>query len=427
MYKNFNSNLNYLPRIINLIVALFSIAFAIQFINLSKGDLLNHYPYITPDGYEWYTNGVYFFYRLFEENLPQLTVLRPPTFVIFTGLDFLLGSSGYVLGCLFAFSTYYTYYFSLKIIEFSTKTTNPNWALMTALALGVTIAPINYVKVYLLADFLANTLALGSIYFIIKFTNTNLNRFYWLCILFSLLAGLTQTYTLLSYLLISLYICVYCGNVYRLNGILKFSGLFFIPIIGYILLTYLWRNSVSYLMTPENFTLLKFTTRNIEFYKVVWPVFIWVPCLIIIIRSAIIYRPFEIIHTLTIPLFITALLLMTLSFFYQWQESRFTYYVWPWLLILSLQLISRFKSLLLFTSLALIISSFIVPKNYWEPKPKEIVLSTKNWIQQYFSAVPIDRKLIKCEPGCPNNTWMADQNHHGTGKTLSIYLQLLDK
>jgi hypothetical protein len=76
--------------------------------------------------------------------------------------------------------------------------------------------------------------ALGSIYFIIKFTNTNLNRFYWLCILFSLLAGLTQTYTLLSYLLISLYICIYCGNVYRLNGILKFSGLFFIPIIGYI-------------------------------------------------------------------------------------------------------------------------------------------------------------------------------------------------
>ena len=83
--------INFSPSIIiNLIVALFSISFAIQFINLAKGDPLNYYPYISADGFEWYTNGVYFFYRIFENNLPQLTVLRPPTFVIFTLLDFLL-------------------------------------------------------------------------------------------------------------------------------------------------------------------------------------------------------------------------------------------------------------------------------------------------------------------------------------------------
>jgi hypothetical protein len=67
-----------------------------------------------------------------------------------------------------------------------------------------------------------------------------------------------------------------------------------------------------------------------------------------------------------------------------------------------------------------------VPNNYWQPNSNEISFSIKNWVYEFFAANSMHRRLIQCEPGCPSNHLMADQSHHGTGKTLSIYLKLIE-
>jgi hypothetical protein len=246
--------------------------------------------------------------------------------------------------------------------------------------------------------------------------------YYWLSIFLALVSGLTQSYTFIPYFIFSFYLYIYQFKKYKI-----YIGSIIFPVIGFILITLFWRNFINHLMTPENFTLLKFSSTNKDFYKIVWPLFLWPLFLPIAIGIPFLWRWISPFSTLLIPLLLTSTLLMILSFFYQWQESRFTFYVWPWLLILTLQSIEPSRKLLFICIGCLVLSSFIVPNNYWQPSRNDISLSTNNWIYQYFASDSMHRRLIQCEPGCPSNHWMADQNHHHTGKTLSIYLELLER
>ena len=405
----------------NGLMALISVIFSLNFFRLSHFDPLNHYPYITNDGYEWYTNGAYLIHRIFTTDLPQLTVLRPPTFVLINGLDYLFGSIGFILALSYGLSLFFTYFFSKEIIKYSINERHLHWSISLGVILGVTIAPINYVKIYLLADSLAITLCLGSVYFMLGFIKNERRYYYWLSIVLALAAGLTQSYTFIPYVIFAFYL-----YIFQCRKLKIFIGSIIFPIIGFIIITFFWRHFINHLMTPENLSLLKLSTANKDFYKIVWPLFLWPLFLPIIIGLPLLRRWISPFNTLIVPLILTSILLMILSFFYQWQESRFTFYVWPWLLILTLQSLESSKKLLFICVACLILSSFIVPNNYWQPSRNEISFSTNNWIYQYFASDSMDRRLIQCEPGCLSNRWMADQSHHGTGKTLSIYLELLE-
>ena len=59
---------------VTLVVFLFSLMFAIQIVVLANGDIVNNYPYISPDGFDWYMQGVYLDKVLSGATLPELPV-----------------------------------------------------------------------------------------------------------------------------------------------------------------------------------------------------------------------------------------------------------------------------------------------------------------------------------------------------------------
>ena len=293
----------------NGFMALISVIFSLNFLRLSHLDPLNHYPFITPDGYEWYTNGVYLIHRIFTTDLPQLTVLRPPTFVLINGLDYLLGSIGLILALTYGLSLFFTYFFSKEIIKYSLNKSDLHWVLILGVIIGVTLAPINYVKVYLLADSVAITLCLGSVYSMLVFLKDKHGYYYWLSIFLALVSGLTQSYTFIPYFIFSFYLYIYQFKKYKI-----YIGSIIFPVIGFILVTLFWRDFINHLMTPENFTLLKFSSTNKDFYKIVWPLFLWPLFLPIAIGIPFLWRWISPFSTLLIPLLLTSTLLMILSF-----------------------------------------------------------------------------------------------------------------
>lgn len=80
-------------------VALYSLIFALQMWSLSAADVVNRYPYISPDGFDWYLEGVYLAKILKGvELLPSLPILRPPVFVLINMVDYVAGANGLILG-----------------------------------------------------------------------------------------------------------------------------------------------------------------------------------------------------------------------------------------------------------------------------------------------------------------------------------------
>ena len=132
-----------------LFVALFAGLFGAQFVYLANGDVINNYPFISPDGFDWYTEGVYVTQLFSGATLPELPVLRPPFFVFVTAVDFIFGNKGLVLAILYGVATFYTYFFSLKLIDSNYEEGDKNSWYVVPLAISATIYPLNFFKPFL--------------------------------------------------------------------------------------------------------------------------------------------------------------------------------------------------------------------------------------------------------------------------------------
>jgi hypothetical protein len=80
---------------------LFYLILSLKFYYLCNGDVVNFYPLISADGYDWYTEGIYLVETLKGHNFPNLPVLRNPFFVFITATDYLFGSKGIILSIVF--------------------------------------------------------------------------------------------------------------------------------------------------------------------------------------------------------------------------------------------------------------------------------------------------------------------------------------
>jgi hypothetical protein len=96
-----------------------------------------------------------------------------------------------------------------------------------------------------------------------------------------------------------------------------------------------------------------------------------------------------------------------LIFFYQWGESRFTYYIWPWAMISFFWVINPIKKIKMTFVLSslLIIFSFLTPDNLWAPSLRSI--SINNWAVNFFGSASVDRGFDSCKDGsCHNNLFL---------------------
>jgi len=339
-------------------------------------------------------------------------------------VEYISGSSGIILGAVTGLSIFYTYYFTLSITDYFLGNAKDSFLHAVAIAVGATFYPLDFIRPYLLADGLAIALALMSVAILVRRQHDLDIQTFISATLVAGLAGLTQTYALIPFLLL-------CGT----GGILCFFSnkrLFICYALAmlcasliFLIVTYLWRVMIPHLNTPENFTLLKFSGGMLQFYLQTWG-FYFAPLFIffILARRYSILLNFKNHYLLAIT--IIAILFAALCFFYQWPEARFTYYLWPWVMILFFSVIRPFSptaaSLILIPMFILI---FLVPQNYWNPSWSTIKFSsTENWVSKYFTTLSVNRGFDTCEKVCSGGNAFLQNSDGYVNSTVNLYLKI---
>lgn len=405
---------------------LFSLLFAVKFWYLGGGDVVNYYPYISPDGFDWYLEGVYLIKFLGGASLPALPVLRPPLFVLVTAADFIFGRGGAILGAISGLTIFGTYYFAVKTIDtlFSEGESNSWYAI--PIAIGSCIYPLNFIKPFLLADSLAMTLSLASVFALVCYYQKWQARALISSTILAALAGLTQTWALMPFLLAGSLAIFYSFFDAKKRMLEYFLALVSASAI-FLLLTVAWRINIPHVTTPENFTLLKLSGNMFNFYIKTWS-FYFLPLILFFVFSwscevACDFKRYVSAMSATL---VTVFGL--LCFFYQWPEARFTYFMWPWLMIFFFSSVRPQKKtgskLIIVLMLILVV---LVPANYWQPSWDSIRPQlVKNWVGNYFTAVRVDRKFDLCGDDCVGKNDFLQHSDPYVNSTVRLYQHIKD-
>jgi len=438
LFKIFKNKL--FPHFPLLFVAFFAINFFAKYILLADGSVLDRYPYISVDGYEWYTNGVYLYESLAGRfnQLPLITVLRPPVYVVLAALDYGIGENGIIIGLAASICIVTSYLAASKLCFHKCANLRvDNIFIGWCLALAFTFSPINFIRPYILADTLATALSILSICILKKFFESNHIHYLIVASLLSGLSALTQTYGFIPFAIYTTsqlaFIWRKQSNKYRATVL----GCLTITAIAAFLASYYWRLYMPHLTTPDNFNFFEFSLKNLNFYKNTWAFVLW-PVILVFLTSLVNHRFRVAINSFQISIILICITFGILSFFYQWKESRFTFLLWPWIIIFTLSTASQLNKFSQYLIVSIfIVSTFIIPINYWMPEFNGSKITFKNWMYDFLKSDPIDRKLkhcsgikcqanIICDDKCPENKYFDDFDRlsNGTGRTLSTYLFL---
>ncbi len=190
----------------------------------------------------------------------------------------------------------------------------------------------------------------------------------------------------------------------------------------------LWRLTLPHAITPTNFGLLALDTKMVGFYIDTWGFYLApiLMAMLIIGRMAPLRLyagfPFGVVLSICVGLMV---LLLT----YHWQEARFTYYVFPWFLILlCIVLAPRKRWAVGVMGVVLVVHGALVPQNYWIPQWHTIKLHARqSWIGDFIAAQSVNRGLVDCVGDCPLNNGFITQSEGYTQTMMRIYLKLLEQ
>ena len=394
----------------SLVIAL---VFALVFPRLWVGDLLNSYPFMSDDSFDWVTQGVALVEFISGEDQSQWPILRPPLFVFVHAADHWLGTDGIVF--LFVQVSALTG-LSFSVARFA-RVRGGGFAASFLAGLGAPLSIVGVYAVWILSDALASSLMTISCVLALNqlrepppdSLSDGLRRLT-PAALIGALAGITQTYGMIPMLIIG---CFFGGR-YLLSR--RTISVWATPLLAALItgllgfgLQKLWAGIIPHGMQPETFGLLKPSLGMLPFYANVWPLTfgLFVPVLLWAIVGFLLGRRVPSVEALALLATVGAFAL--LSFCYQWPESRMTYIYFPLfiLMVLALRLdptcqhgpaaATRNKGALAATSGAVILATFtIVPGDYWRPSIAGMRFApAETWLLSTFAAEPIDRYRLR--------------------------------
>jgi hypothetical protein len=353
----------------NLILALFSIL-PVSIVT-PRGDVLESYKFISPDGLDWITQG-----RILGADGLVLPVLRNLGYVLSSRLDWILGGHGFIfaaincLGLLLQGISLILIldYFKIKV-DYQT--------------LGIFIyfgSWIHFSSLYILPDsFAVGCLVFGTTLFAVSRAPNK-----WriaLSLLVISLGSLFQFYAFAGF--------VFSFALMFLWKNQKTAKIWFAVVICVLMAitigsTLLWRSFIPHLTVPSQFELLAANLKMLPFYSEVWSLgFITLIFLIIGFskRKNLLYA---IRNELIQFYFLFSLVFLILALCYQWPDSRIAYTGIAFSLITLIAIFLRSLTNDLQGStiksdgtsshirgvyiITIAFSLFLAPSNYWEPK-----------------------------------------------------------
>lgn len=421
------------PQVQSILILLpLIMIYLFPFFKIKTGELLNSYPFISDDGYDWVTEGLYLKTFITSGN-PNITlpVARPPVFNIVTMLDSFLWGNGVVIALANVIALLALVFYSSRIINQK----NINFIIHLFFVLLLIYAPVNYVRFWLLSDSIAIFLGFFAFYNAYKLViDNNLSIKNILITIISIIfAGLCQTYAMIPAGILLGIACLNFLTKKNYLSSLKLILLVSIAGIAYIATITSWFNFLPHKITPANFSLLQVNLNMLGFYFNTWGYY-FLPLL------PVSYLLLKNIQSLKFSLLITSLIIiilihMLLAFFYQWPESRFSFLFWPYLVVLTLLLLDQIdftknKTSLYLSLLILIIQIFFTSiPNEWQPKLKELKYSDGIFVR-YFKTQSLNRFNSHCctsESICCNEYIVTDQHSPYVKATMEAYLKLKTK
>lgn len=360
--------------------------------------LVSSYPGIEYDGFDWVLQGLYLRALAGGAAGPPLLFLRAPVFVAATALDAWLGSSGLAVIGLLCLAQFVSLTALLAIWK-RLGAGGPERTLLFALAL---LAPHVYFRGFILADPLAIAAMLVSVRFMLDWLATGEEGRFRAAGAAGLLAGLTQLYGILPFLI---------GSALALFRDRR-AGRSVWPRVSYCaavcgcggLILYAWNAAIPHEDVPSQLRLLRLDLDMAGFYANIW---VWyfgflAPLAVVLAWTALWRRRWE-LSPAGVYLGATTAVFVGLLFFYHSEEARFSWYYFPltlclaatgavWLEGLALGRRGR-AALVLGLALAVAQAATLSPGgDYWQPRAGEIEYDpAESLAGQLLDARPVDR------------------------------------
>jgi hypothetical protein len=173
------------------------LAYGVLLGRLAAGnDFLNSYTFVPADGFDWFYEGAVLSDRFRGYCTPVLWILRDPVFVLICALDELLRARGLVV----IFAHTLSFLATGAILLQAARFYDAPWAVVAAVTLIMLVQPLNYVRLFVLADPLAVGLLTASAYAMLRHLRTPSGVTLTVSAVFALLGGLTQTYAAIPFI-----------------------------------------------------------------------------------------------------------------------------------------------------------------------------------------------------------------------------------
>ncbi|MCX7124322.1 MAG: hypothetical protein NTU49_00930 [Gammaproteobacteria bacterium] len=264
--------------------------------------------------------------------------------------------------------------------------------------------PLGYFFFWILSDTLCTTLMMVSVALIIYFSDTQKTSSLILAFIFSLASGLTQTYGMIPFVILtSLLFLDYLIHNRQFHWQLLFAG--FINALVWIILQKCWESVIPHIDRPMNFGLLHLSLNMASFYFNMWS-FAFLPLIpVALFVFARFFRSGIDIKATWLKIGITILFFASLTFFYQWPDSRFTFIYTP--LVFAKKL--NWSSVVLAVSGIVygLLGLVVAPASYWGPELSTLTIAPdKTWMAQVWFAAPNDR--FQLAKNCTNVYFFCD-------------------
>lgn len=410
-------------NMIIIILSVLSLAYFFKLLILSNGYMINQYPFISPDGFDWITEGLYLSEAIkgnvFDGVLP---VARPPFFVFITAIDAFFGQTGIVIWLVNSIAFFVTGYIGLLLIGYKNRT---NW-FNAIFIIALLLAPINYVRIWMLSDGITVALSLLTVYYLQKYQNYNFKQITVGALLIAI-SGSSQIYGLMIPLIYLGIFFLFAVKNKQFSIIKQILFITTLALIFYAIVNYAWFQFIPHDMTPKNFVLLQLSLDMFWFYFHTWG-FYFFPFIPLFLLIRLLTKEEYVRDILLLSLWVGVIIFMTLCFVYQWQESRFTFMFWSILVIaifrssIYLKQQQEIFRIQIYTivSFLIIFQSFLISiPNEWRPDLKNVSISPATWIGTFVVAKPIDRFELKNQCGSVHS-FCSDAIVHGDGYVQSV-------
>ena len=312
------------------------LAYGLVLSRLTGGDdFLNSYPFVRADGYDWFYQGAALRERLLGHCVPVLWLLRDPGFVLVCALDEALRAKGLVVILAHTLAFFVTGLVLLRAARFY----GCPWPLVASLTLILLVQPLNYVRLYVLADPLAVAFLTVSTYAMLHHLRTGSIAQLIVSGGLALVGGMTQTYAAIPFMLGA----ALSGSRHARSrrGFLRVSVTFVAFAACMLALKLAWRTAIPHEDQPMTFGYLEASFEMARFYATVWSL-VYLPLLPLAGCALLSWlRRGRRFGDEVLFLAATASTFALLSFFYQTAEARFTFIYQPIVLLLGMALSSE--------------------------------------------------------------------------------------